>query len=173
MVTQLLDPSFISDAPLAEEAAADEPIIIGGKTLTLDEVIRVARYGAKVHLTDDEDILQRVAASCDYIAAAVKAGKPIYGVTSGFGGMAHVVISPEEASELQNNAIWFMKTGAGKRLPVADVRAAMLLRANSHLHGASGLRLEIIRRIEIFLNAHVTPHVCEFGSIGASGDLAP
>ena len=87
--------------------------------------------------------------------------------------MAHVVISPTEAAELQNNAIWFMKTGAGKKLPVPDVRAAMLLRANSHLHGASGLRLEIIRRMVTFLNAGVTPHVCEFGSIGASGDLVP
>ncbi len=171
MVTQLLDPSFISDTPQAEEA--DDVVIIGGKTLTIAEVIRVARHRAKVRLTDDEDIWRRVEASCDYISEAVKAGKPIYGVTSGFGGMAHVVISPEEASELQNNAIWFMKTGAGKRLPIADVRAAMLLRANSHLHGASGLRQEVIRRIETFLNAHVTPHVCEFGSIGASGDLVP
>ncbi len=170
MVTQLLDPSFISDEPLEE---TDDPVTIGGKTLTIDEVIRVARYGAKVRLTDDEDALGRVEASCDYIVKAVQAGKPIYGVTTGFGGMAHVVISPEEASELQNNAIWFMKSGAGKRLPLADVRAAMLLRANSHLHGVSGLRLEIIRRIETFLNANVTPHVCEFGSIGASGDLVP
>ena len=171
MVTQLLAPSFISDTPQAE--AANDVVIIGGKTLTIDEVIRVARHGPKVRLTDDETIWRRVEASCDYISEAVKAGKPIYGVTSGFGGMAHVVISPEEASELQNNAIWFMKAGAGKRLPIADVRAAMLLRANSHLHGASGLRREIIRRIETFLNANVTPHVCEFGSIGASGDLVP
>jgi phenylalanine ammonia-lyase len=49
----------------------------------------------------------------------------------------------------------------------------MLIRANSHLHGASGIRLELIRRIETFLNAGVTPHVQEFGSIGASGDLVP
>jgi len=53
------------------------------------------------------------------------------------------------------------------------VRAALLIRANSHLHGASGVRLELIRRIETFLNAGVTPHVQEFGSIGASGDLVP
>src|SRR5262249_10205127 len=89
------------------------------------------------------------------------------------GGMAHVMIPPAEASELQNNIPWILKTGAGKRLPIADVRAAMLLRANSHLHGASGLRLELIRRFTTFLNAKITPHVREFGSIGASGDLVP
>ena len=58
-------------------------------------------------------------------------------------------------------------------LPLADVRAAMLLRANSHIAGASGIRLELIKRMLIFLNAGVTPHVPEFGSIGASGDLTP
>ncbi|MCC5670921.1 aromatic amino acid ammonia-lyase [Nostoc sp. CHAB 5784] len=69
--------------------------------------------------------------------------------------------------------MWYHKVGAGKRLPLADVRAAMLLRLNSHLYGASGIRLEILRRMEIFLNAGVTPHVHELGSIGASGDLTP
>ena len=49
----------------------------------------------------------------------------------------------------------------------------MLLRANSHLRGASGLRFELIRRLTVFLNEGVTPLVREFGSIGASGDLAP
>jgi phenylalanine ammonia-lyase len=87
--------------------------------------------------------------------------------------MADVVISREQAAELQTNLIWFLKSGAGNKLPLADVRAAMLLRANSHLYGASGIRLELIQRIETFLNAGVTPHVYEFGSIGASGDLVP
>ena len=49
----------------------------------------------------------------------------------------------------------------------------MLIRANSHLRGASGIGLELVRRLETFLNAGVTPHVREFGSIGASGDLVP
>jgi len=146
---------------------------VGDRNLTTDEVARVARHGAKVCLTDNDDILQRVQASCDYIHNAVESGQPIYGVTSGFGGMANVVISRECAALLQNNLMWYHKVGAGQKLPLADVRAAMLLRANSHLHGASGIRLELIQRMETFLNAGVTPHVYEFGSIGASGDLTP
>jgi phenylalanine ammonia-lyase len=170
METKFIEESSIDVTNAVENDAA---VVLRGQGLTIEEVVRVAYHGAKVRLTDDEQLLRRVEASCDYISEAVQNGKPVYGVTSGFGGMANVVISREQASELQNNLIWFMKTGAGKRLPVADVRAAMLLRANSHLHGASGIRLEIIRRIETFLNAHVTPHVYEFGSIGASGDLTP
>jgi phenylalanine ammonia-lyase len=151
----------------------DETVTVDGKSLTINEVVRVARYGAKVKLTDAPGILQRLEASHDYIIKAAKAGKSIYGVTTGFGGMAHTVISPEETAELQDNLIWFMKSEAGKRLPGADVRAAMLVRTNSHLLGLSGLRLELVRRMITFLNANVTPHVCEFGSIGASGDLTP
>ncbi len=148
-------------------------VVIEGKNLTINDIVRVSRYGVKVKLTENESILKRVEDSCAYITTAMENGEPIYGVTSGFGGMAHVIISPQEASDLQNNAIWFMKTGAGKYLPNAEVRASMLLRINSHLHGASGIRMEIIRRMEIFLNANVTPRICEFGSIGASGDLVP
>lgn len=148
-------------------------VSLDGTSLTIDDTVRVARYGTPVCLTEAPEIIQRVNAAYDYIADAAATGKPVYGVTTGFGGMAGLVISSEDAAELQNNAIWLHKTGAGRRLPVADVRAGMLLRANSHLHGVSGLRLELIQRVVTFLNAGVTPHVPEFGSIGASGDLVP
>ncbi|MBU7583827.1 MAG: aromatic amino acid lyase [Nostoc sp. TH1S01] len=152
---------------------SDKTVVVGNRNLTIDDVANVASYGAIVRINDSPDIFQRVQASCDYIRNAVESGEPIYGVTSGFGGMAHVVISPESAALLQNNLMRYHKVGAGKRIPIADVRAAMLLRANSHLHGASGIRFELIQRMETFLNAGVTPHVYEFGSIGASGDLTP
>ncbi len=156
-----------------KQSSPDAVVVIGNAPLTLDDVVSVARHGKKVSLTIQEQTLQRIEASCDYIADAVKCGKPIYGVTSGFGGMAHIAIAPEQAAELQNNLIWYHKAGTGKNLPLADVRAAMLLRVNSHIYGASGIRLEILKRIVTFLNAGVTPHVYEFGSIGASGDLVP
>jgi phenylalanine ammonia-lyase len=148
-------------------------VTVGNRRLSIEEVARVARCGTKVRLNDESDIAERVQASCDYIANAVESGKPIYGVTTGFGGMANTDIAPEEATSLQNNLIWFLKAGAGPKLPTACVRAAMLLRINSHLQGASGIRLELIKRMIAFLNAEVTPHVYELGSIGASGDLVP
>ena len=148
-------------------------VTVGNRWLSVEEVARVARCGTRVRLNDESDITERVQASCDYIANAMESGKAIYGVTTGFGGMANTEIAPEEAASLQNNLIWFLKAGAGLKLPTACVRAAMLLRINSHLQGASGIRLELIKRMITFLNAEVTPHVCELGSIGASGDLVP
>jgi len=150
----------------------NQAVIVCGRGLTIDEIARVSA-GGKVRLTEDEQVLRGVQASRDYIVQAVEEGQPIYGVTTSFGGMAHVVIPKEEAEALQNNLAWSHKTGTGNRLPVADVRAGMLLRANSLMRGVSAIRLELIRRMETFLNAGVTPHVYEFGSIGASGDLVP
>lgn len=152
---------------------SDKTLVVDKQNLTIDEVVNVARYGVRVTLTDNPEVLEGVKASCDYIQNAVESGAPIYGVTSGFGGMANVVVSPEQATELQNNLVRYHKVGAGRKLPLEDVRAAMLVRIKSHLYGASGIREEIIRRMEIFLNAGVTPHVYELGSIGASGDLTP
>ena len=161
----------VLSSPRATEVA--DTVTVCGEDLTIENVVRVARHGARVCLTEEEHVLRRVIAAYDYITTAVETSQPIYGVTTGFGGMANVVISREDAAELQNNLLWFLKAGAGRRLPKADVRAAMLLRANSHLRGVSGVRLELIRRIVTFLNEGVTPHVLEFGSIGASGDLVP
>lgn len=172
-VASLQSKTPLSELPLISNRNPDATVIVGNRNLTIDEVVSVARHGTQVYLTDQDDILQGIQASCDYISDAVESGKPIYGVTSGFGGMANIAIARECATLLQNNLMWYHKVGAGQRLPIADVRAAMLLRANSHLYGASGIRLELIKRMETFLNAGVTPHVYEFGSIGASGDLTP
>ena len=151
----------------------DKTLVIGEKKLTIYDVLNVARHRTQVRLTEDTNTLERIRQSCDYISNAVDNAQPIYGVTSGFGGMANVVVSPQQAIELQNNLVLYHKVGAGRKLPLEDVRAAMLVRIRSHLYGASGIREELIRRMEIFLNAGVTPDVYELGSIGASGDLTP
>jgi phenylalanine ammonia-lyase len=146
---------------------------IGQRQLSLTEIEQVSRHHRVVRIDPAPEVEARVRASCRYIDTELARGAAIYGVTTGFGGMANVSIPVRDADDLQNNMLFFLKAGAGRRLPLADVRAAMLLRARSHLHGHSGLRLELIQRLVIFLNARVTPHVPEFGSIGASGDLIP
>jgi len=49
----------------------------------------------------------------------------------------------------------------------------MLGRINVHAHGNSGCRLDITETLVEMLNKGVTPFVCQKGSVGASGDLAP
>ncbi|MBV9883721.1 MAG: aromatic amino acid lyase [Sphingomonadaceae bacterium] len=147
-------------------------IEISGDGLTIAEIGAVAR-GAKVRLSDDPEVLGRVARSREQLCAKVARGEQIYGVTTLFGGMADRSLGPDQLEELQRVALWHHKSTTGPRLPVADVRAAMLLRANSLMKGVSGVRLEIVERFAAFLNAGAHPHVYQRGSIGASGDLVP
>jgi len=157
----------------AKTETGGKPVTIRGEGLTIADVVRVARAGKPTRLTDDESVLRRVQASRQAMLDAVERGEPIYGVTTVFGGMADIWLPKEEAEALQDNIPWPHKTGAGPRLPDSSVRAAMLLRANSLMRGASGVRMEIVDRLVRFLNAGATPHVHELGSIGASGDLVP
>ena len=147
-------------------------ITIRGSGLTIRDIALVAR-GEPVELTRDSMVRERIEASRRIIAQAVESDKAIYGVTTLFGGMAHRAVPKQLARDLSTNAIWSHKTTTGERLPAQDVRAAMLLRANSLLHGISGVRLEIVERFITFLNTKALPQVFELGSIGASGDLVP
>ncbi len=147
-------------------------VTIGGQGLTIAHIAHIAR-GGRMRLSSNHEMLRRIDRSCRFIDDAVAANLPIYGVTTCFGGLADRVVPAETAAELQQNLVWSHKAATGERLPLADVRAGMALRLNSLARGISGVRLELLRRFEIFLNAHVTPHVREFGSIGASGDLVP
>jgi phenylalanine ammonia-lyase len=150
-----------------------EAVVLRGQGLSLDDVVRVARQQAGVTLTGDPIVLSKIAESRAFVEDAVHRGQPIYGITTLFGGMANLAVPPHAAAALQNNLPLSHRTGAGSFLSNEDVRAAMLLRANALLWGASGIRLELIERLVLFLNENVTPRVRQHGSIGASGDLVP
>ena len=147
-------------------------ITISGSGLTIADIAAVAR-GAKVQLSKDAAVLKRVRASRQRIIDAVETGQQIYGVTTLYGGMADKLVPRGKLETLQKISLWHHKVAAGPTLPKEDVRAAMLLRANSLMKGASGVRLELIERYVAFLNAGATPLVYQRGSIGASGDLSP
>lgn len=169
---QGLPPTTLPTEPSLVLERSAETLTINGGGLTIDSIASVVG-GMKVRLSEDPKILRGIQASCDFIERAVESSTPIYGVNTCFGGMADQVIPKEMAAELQSNLLWSHKAGTGARLSSDDVRAGMLLRANSLSQGISALRPEILRRFETFLNAGVTPHVHEFGSIGASGDQVP
>lgn len=148
-------------------------VVLCGKDLTIDDVHKVSSRQTGVELTDDSSVVDRIYKSRDIVSRTLERGEALYGVNTPFGGMANVQIPSEDVESLQNNLPWPHKTGAGGRLRDTDVRAAMLLRANSLMQGASGVRLELIQRFVDCLNAGFIPHVYELGSIGASGDLVP
>jgi phenylalanine ammonia-lyase len=149
-----------------------DAVVIDGNSLSIESIAAVAG-GATVELTRDADVRARLERSREVIAKAIRNKEEIYGVTTLFGAMADQYVGPERLADVQKLALWQHKSATGPRLRDEDVRAAMLLRANSLIKGASGIRLEIIERFVTFLNARAHPHVYQRGSIGASGDLVP
>jgi histidine ammonia-lyase len=107
------------------------------------------------------------------VDALVANNKVSYAITTGVGKLSDVRIQPEQIRELQVNLVRSHAVGVGDPLPVVEVRAMMLLRANSLAKGYSGIRPLVIDTICEMLNRGVTPFVPSQGSVGASGDLAP
>ena len=143
---------------------------ITGNDLTIEDVTAVARYKRQVALTS---VAQVKISSCRKIVENLQDGKIIYGINTGFGALKDKVISSEKLVELQLNIIRSHSAGIGDYLPQEVVRAMMLTRINSLARGNSGIKLETVMLLISLLNFNITPCVPEFGSVGASGDLAP
>jgi histidine ammonia-lyase len=144
---------------------------LSGTGISPDDVVAVARRDAKVRLTDAARA--EMERSAEVVARLVGAEEPAYGVSTGFGSLANVTIPDERREELQRALIRSHAAGMGPAVEREVVRAMMLLRARTLAMGRSGARPIVAERIVELLNAGVTPHVPEHGSLGASGDLAP
>jgi histidine ammonia-lyase len=147
-------------------------ITLDGRSLTLEQVEAVATEPG-VTVTLAPEARARVQASRDFIEAKVAAGDPVYGVTTGFGRLAEVVIAPEDRTALQHNLVRSHASGVGDPLDTRAVRALILFRANALARGHSGCRVVVVERLLELLNHGIHPRVPRYGSVGASGDLAP
>lgn len=148
-----------------------EKIILNGSDLSLEDLVKVARFKAKVELS--EDAKAQIIASRKLVDKFVEEERVVYGITTGFGKFSEVHIKEDETKTLQRNLIISHSCGVGEALPIETARAAQVLRANALAKGYSGIRLETVETLINMLNAEVTPIIPEKGSLGASGDLAP
>lgn len=146
-------------------------ISIDGNSLTIDEVIKVARRFELVAMSPDGR--KQVEASRAVVEKLLHSENPVYGISTGFGDLSRIWISPPEREKLQRNLILSHAAGVGECLPEDVVRTAMLLRANSLVKGYSGIRPETMIMLLELLNRRIYPAVPCKGSVGASGDLSP
>ncbi len=142
-----------------------------GDTLTLDDVVAVARHNQPIEI--DPDAARRADRSRAVVEGVVRSGQAVYGVNTGFGRLASVRVPGDDLRALQVNLLRSHASGIGDPLPDETVRAMMVLRANVLLRETSGARPIIAQRLTELLNAGIHPVVPEQGSVGASGDLAP
>lgn len=155
----------------------DGTVVVGvERPLALDEVVAVARHGARVEI--GAGVAERMRPSADWVDGLFSGEggvQAVYGVNTGFGSLAGQGAYQDErsAAELSRRLVLSNACGSGDPLPDEVVRAAMLIRAASLTQGYSGVPVELVRTLVEMLNAWVTPIVPEYGSLGASGDLIP
>ena len=146
-------------------------MIITGSNLKIEDVVRVARNYEKVEL--HPEAAKRINVCRAMLEKKIEAHEIMYGVNTGIGEFSEVVLNDEQVKDFQRFLIYNHAAGIGDPAPIEYVRAAMLGRINVHAHGNSGCRLVITQTYVDMLNKGVTPFVCQKGSVGASGDLAP
>ncbi|HKW25414.1 MAG TPA: histidine ammonia-lyase [Terriglobales bacterium] len=144
---------------------------IDGNSLSLADVREVVYDFRPVLLgADAREAVSRARAVVD---DQVANNRVAYAITTGVGKLADVRIPPDQIRQLQFNLIRSHCAGVGEPLTEPEVRAMMLLRANSLSKGFSGVRPLVIDTLCEMLNRRVHPVVPARGSVGASGDLAP
>ena len=146
--------------------------IISDKTLTIDQVKEIMTQRAHLELSKkSEAAILKCRQYLDSKMADI--GRPVYGVTTGFGSLCNITIPTEDLSQLQHNLVVSHACGTGPKVRPEIVRLMLLLKVQSLSYGHSGVQLETVQRLIDMFNNDIIPVVYEQGSLGASGDLAP
>jgi histidine ammonia-lyase len=146
-------------------------LLITGSNLKIEDVANVARNYEKVELAPEA--VNRINKCRAMLEKKIEAHEIMYGVNTGIGEFSEVVLNDDQVKDFQKYLVYNHAAGIGDPMPLEYVRGAMLGRINVHAHGNSGNRIDITQTLVEMLNRGVTPFVCQKGSVGASGDLAP
>jgi histidine ammonia-lyase len=146
-------------------------IVLDGSSLTIEKLVAIARFNEPVQLAPAA--LERIKICRAMLEEKLANKETMYGINTGIGEFSETKLTDEQVKDFQKYLIYNHAAGIGEPIPAEHVRAAMAGRVNVHAHGNSGCRPEITLTFVEMLNKGVTPVVCQKGSVGACGDLAP
>lgn len=146
-------------------------IVLDGSSLTIEKLVAIARFNEPVQLAPAA--LERIKICRTMLEEKLAAKETMYGINTGIGEFSETKLTDAQVKDFQKYLIYNHAAGIGEPMPAEHVRAAMAGRINVHAHGNSGCRPEITMTFVEMLNKGVTPVVCQKGSVGACGDLAP
>ncbi len=150
-----------------------EPVIFGELPLTIEQVVSLAQRRARALLQDDPGYREKIAKGARFLDSLLDQEGVIYGVTTGYGDSCVVPVPLHQVEALPRHLYTFHGCGLGKLLDPASTRAVLAARLQSLCQGVSGVRVELLERLQAFLDHDVLPLIPEEGSVGASGDLTP
>ena len=145
---------------------------ISTKTLTIEKVNEIIINGYKLELSKESEA---AILKCRHFLDSKMGdiGRPVYGITTGFGSLCNITVPAEELSQLQHNLVMSHACGTGEEVRPEIVKLMLLLKVQSLSYGHSGVQLITVQRLIDMFNNDILPVVYQQGSLGASGDLAP
>ena len=145
---------------------------ISNKHLTIEKVNEIVSKGLKLELSKESEAA--IVKCRKFLDSKMEdIGRPVYGVTTGFGSLCNITIPAEDLSQLQHNLVMSHACGTGETVRPEIVKLMLLLKVQSLSYGYSGVQLVTVQRLIDMFNNDVLPVVYQQGSLGASGDLAP
>ena len=148
-------------------------VTFGEAQLTIEQVVALSQRSARAQLQGDTAYREKIAKGACFLDTLLDKEGVIYGVTTGYGDSCVVAVPLHQVEALPKHLFTFHGCGLGKLLDEASTRAVLAARLQSLCHGVSGVRVELLERLQAFLEHDVLPLIPEEGSVGASGDLTP
>jgi len=145
---------------------------IDSQVINFSRITEILEGQSRLELSDEA--IFKIKRCREYLDSRLASGEElIYGINTGFGSLYNHVISPQDLGKLQKNLVMSHACGIGDEVPQKVVRLMLFLKAQSLSYGNSGVQLATVQRLLDFYNEGVLPVVYQYGSLGASGDLAP
>lgn len=148
-------------------------VTFGEAQLTIEQVVALSQRSARAQLQGDAAYREKIAKGARFLDTLLDKEGVIYGVTTGYGDSCVVAVPLHQVEALPKHLFTFHGCGLGKLLDESSTRAVLAARLQSLCHGVSGVRVELLERLQAFLEFDVLPLIPEEGSVGASGDLTP
>jgi histidine ammonia-lyase len=154
-------------------ATAAAAVVVGGRRMTIEDIVSIAHRGAPVALNADPAWRARIQRGAEFLRSHLAEGRTVYGVNTGYGDACVVDVPPALVEALPLQLTRYHGCGLGQHLDDAQALAVIAARLNSLAYGFSGVRPVLLERLADLINHRVLPRIPSEGSVGASGDLTP
>ena len=142
---------------------------IDKRYILLDEI----KNSKRIEISQDKEFINFINHTHDFLMKEIKKGKPIYGITTGYGASGKNYVSYEDSQTLQKNLFRFHGCGIGKNLSYKICKYSVIMRTISLSKAKSAVSMELLHRLELLIKEDIIPVIPSQGSVGASGDLTP
>ncbi len=142
---------------------------IDKRHISLEEITKAKT----IKISEDKEFIKYINHTHDFMINTIKEGKPIYGITTGYGDSGKNYVNYEDAAKLQTNLFRFHGCGIGKNLSYKVCKYAIICRTISLSKARSGISVNLLHRLQMLIEKDIIPVIPSQGSVGASGDLTP